>query len=547
MAAQIPYSIASNAKNFLLGIAADRARYYKDKYRQASVIENQILKIHSQMREVYDAYIPNVHVVDVDIFTDVIARRLVKEAGDNSAIGLAYSNVNSSEYKSLRNVVLSSVSAYHSRLLKAQGDNTDPIAKLNQLSESLFQETRNIDNTIVARNLGIKFSRLVSQTFGSGRAVLASNSPLLGSSNSVFVFFSKSFGALGPAIRTEVYAKIRAHLDNSLRYILAKDIGIGDIVNLGHAALVSGMDTFTNSPAFASVIYGVGSGRSLRVPKSEVRTAAEIFKYESGLLENKIEVKKELFDPSRGYGVLLSLGVTFTNIEDAELNQLRGRTTEARAVRSFAIKKSEAPSPSVLRRLSNTLLKSVLQDSPALGRSSRSIIDYIQDAILGELTGKRTKGEKTLHVYKNNASIKTPVLSPKKLQFNSPKLSGSARKPAPLRDLRGQFYSLANLQRLLDANLVQKIKENMGDGSRKDTLNLRSGRFAESAKVERLSQSREGMITAFYTYMKYPYQTFEPGFRQGTPNSRNPRLLISKSIREIAATQVANRMRAVLV
>ena len=52
------------------------------------------------------------------------------------------------------------------------------------------------------------------------------------------------------------------------------------------------------------------------------------------------------------------------------------------------------------------------------------------------------------------------------------------------------------------------------------------------------------MITAFYTYMKNPYQTFEPGFKQGSPASRSPKLLISKSIREIVANKVGNQLRA---
>jgi len=47
--------------------------------------------------------------------------------------------------------------------------------------------------------------------------------------------------------------------------------------------------------------------------------------------------------------------------------------------------------------------------------------------------------------------------------------------------------------------------------------------------------------------MKNPYQTFEPGFRQGSPTSRDPKLLISQSIREIAASKVGNRLRAVLI
>lgn len=41
-----------------------------------------------------------------------------------------------------------------------------------------------------------------------------------------------------------------------------------------------------------------------------------------------------------------------------------------------------------------------------------------------------------------------------------------------------------------------------------------------------------------YTYMKYPYQTFEPGFAQGS-TFRDPRLLIGQSIRELA-TQIMN-------
>lgn len=170
-------------------------------------------------------------------------------------------------------------------------------------------------------------------------------------------------------------------------------------------------------------------------------------------------------------------------------------------------------------------------------KGSNSILEDIIGAFIAGISGKTTVPG-SLHKPKVPKTSSSALLNKKQVTLT---------RPAKLRTVRGQFYSLASLQRLLDASLVQKIKDNMGDGRRRDVLNLRSGRFAESARVERLSQSREGMITAFYTYMKNPYQTFEPGFKQGSPSSRNPRLLISKSIREIAATQVANRMRAVLV
>jgi hypothetical protein len=103
------------------------------------------------------------------------------------------------------------------------------------------------------------------------------------------------------------------------------------------------------------------------------------------------------------------------------------------------------------------------------------------------------------------------------------------------------------LLNLINSDLHDQIKRNMGTGNRRDVLNYRTGRFASSAKVERLSESRQGMLTAFYSYMKNPYSTFSQGGRQQNPRSRDPKLLISKSIRELAGAQVANRMRAVNV
>ena len=104
--------------------------------------------------------------------------------------------------------------------------------------------------------------------------------------------------------------------------------------------------------------------------------------------------------------------------------------------------------------------------------------------------------------------------------------------------------NLTSLQSLINQHLQNVISANMGDGSSKRILNYRTGRFAASAKVESMSQSRQGMITAFYSYMKNPYQTFEPGFKQGSPKTRDPKLLISQSIREIAAIRVGNQLRA---
>lgn len=186
-------------------------------------------------------------------------------------------------------------------------------------------------------------------------------------------------------------------------------------------------------------------------------------------------------------------------------------------------------------------------------KSSPSFNDMILNVVTDALRGKPDKeyifgGSNVLIGTK-----KLPKINTKNIRAEASKKISEATKlknqvkNAVQRKTYQPKTSLALLQNLLNDSLVQRVKENMGDGNRRDVLNLRTGRFAESVKVERLSQSRAGMITAFYSYMKNPYSTFSEGGRQQYPRTRDPKLLISKSIREIAATQVANRLRAVLV
>lgn len=200
-----------------------------------------------------------------------------------------------------------------------------------------------------------------------------------------------------------------------------------------------------------------------------------------------------------------------------------------------------------LNKLSTTLLET--KGSPSLkesiGQNIANLID--KGTVLKEIVTKVVKkdavGYKDPELMAVNASIKkvkealkqakSKIDKKSKISIRSPKISN--------------IDSLASLQALINQHLQSVISANMGDGSSRNVLNYRTGRFAASAAVERMSQSRAGMITAFYTYMKNPYQTFEPGYRQGSPKSRDPKLLISKSIREIAADKVGNRLRAVLV
>lgn len=116
---------------------------------------------------------------------------------------------------------------------------------------------------------------------------------------------------------------------------------------------------------------------------------------------------------------------------------------------------------------------------------------------------------------------------------SKPRLRVSSAKPLANLDL---------VKAILAAKLIDKIKERMV----KPRLVWRSGRFANSVEVVRATQGATGMLSFYYTYMLSPYQTFEPGFKQGN-YSRNPKKLISESIREIVTPLVKEKFRSVRV
>jgi hypothetical protein len=194
----------------------------------------------------------------------------------------------------------------------------------------------------------------------------------------------------------------------------------------------------------------------------------------------------------------------------------------------------------VFFKLKQSIAKAVASRPYEILAGSNNIVQDISQYLLHTLDPK-AKSKPKSH------SRRSPKTTKKQVVLAGPKTKSTSRKVS-LTDIPPESLpSLTSLQVLLDATLVQRVKQNMGSGNSRTVLNLRSGRLAESAKVERLTESRAGMITAFYSYMKNPYATFSDGGRQQNPRSRDPKLLISKSIREIAAQQVANRLRAVAI
>lgn len=180
-------------------------------------------------------------------------------------------------------------------------------------------------------------------------------------------------------------------------------------------------------------------------------------------------------------------------------------------------------------------------------KTQPSLIDLVSEDLLSSISGRKKSNSvynfDSIPIKSTKLNISGPIS--KSLQYAKTVKQKIDKKKSQLRTKSGKFTSPTQLILLINRNLHDQIKKNMGVGNSRDILNYRTGRFAKSAEVQRITRSKEDMLTIFYTYMKYPYATFSAGGEQQSPKSRDPKLLIAKSIREIAGTSVANRMRAV--
>lgn len=166
---------------------------------------------------------------------------------------------------------------------------------------------------------------------------------------------------------------------------------------------------------------------------------------------------------------------------------------------------------------------------------SKNALEEIQDQVIKGLSGKKIQSSKSSAVISETIGAISGSIKQDKIKL------------PVLRTKKGTFTSLTSIKNMINMQLMEQVAKNMGKGNAKSILNFRTGRFAASAHVEQLVRNKDQSITAFYTYLKYPYATFQPGGRQGYPESRDPRLLISKSIRQLAAEQMSERMKTICV
>ena len=166
-------------------------------------------------------------------------------------------------------------------------------------------------------------------------------------------------------------------------------------------------------------------------------------------------------------------------------------------------------------------------------KGSTSLKDGISQVLLQELAPKKAKtkvtGKRKKKIQEKSSGKSTKKTKAKKAVrvIRDDSIDASS---IPKSRVRASQYSIAALLGALNQQISKTVAENMES----PRLNYQTGRFASSVRVRDIATTARGFPSIGYTYMKYPYQTFEPGYRQGSVE-RDPRKLIDTSIRQVAA------------
>lgn len=174
---------------------------------------------------------------------------------------------------------------------------------------------------------------------------------------------------------------------------------------------------------------------------------------------------------------------------------------------------------------------------------STSIKQGLEQVTLYNLQGKNRKvvGTKKA-IVQEKGRTKDSKKGKSKIKANAQRsnLFSTELESALTQPTAGQPISSASLVQLINSRLQTKIIENMGEPG----LVNRTGRFAGSVQVLDISFTKNGFPSIGYTYQDDPYAIFEDGPRGKRPwanTNRDPRSVIDRSIREIAAEFLQGR------
>jgi hypothetical protein len=371
--------------------------------------------------------------------------------------------------------------------------------------------------------------------------------------NSELIFFGATFKNARGSIVNETSKKYFTQELAKLGINVKSTFGIGKFTAAGHTGAafreagikkVEGINTpLTQEIQFLAGQYDKNVDRSAMTPFLNLQDHIDL----------SLEFKKQVSPTIKN---LLYLNVSFVITQEASWNSSLGtqeKTAGNAIVESVWNKKKKEISDALKLRLTRAAVDGATEyfmGSPTINELlGKLLANTIKTGITKTVPG--TSGKKS------NAGKKGRTTTDRLLKAAGrsgkatlPKTARTSASTSPMRNMGDTTVvpvNLINLMNLINTHLQNTISANMGNGTSKNVLNYRTGRLASSAQVESMSYSREGTITAFYSYMKNPYATFSAGGKQSRPVSRDPKLLISTSIRQIAQQVVSNKLRAVSI
>jgi hypothetical protein len=502
-----------------------------------------LAKLESKkLRDLIDSNLPTFYVVDVDAIVYSLVQGLgLNNFQENEDYVKAKFPSKAELVIFLENTVKQALQALPSKPF------IPVIDQLNKYYSTLLDTLAKRTSYIGYRNAATKFGASLRSTLKSSSVFVASDGRLLVSNlgpNSHVVIgptFTLAVEKVNNLLNDHLRKAFASSYDINLRKYTASDpvnrFTIGDFINAGHTA------AYSQSKQLIGINMPLAQERQFLLssdPKAEgIETSiADLYL----TADYAIEFNQNYTESATN---LLNMQFSFVVTMPQKFNTSTLRTQEVSRIKNYI---GNTVLPTIAEQAKKKFVGGVLQDTVLNSSASPTLIEYytslLTSTLQGKPAGKVVKKSKSTATNTQAIPINVIVKNPKKLKVKSK--SGNIKISASSIPLTSQMgLDLTSLQNLINQQLQSVISANMGDGDSRSVLNYRTGRLASSAKVEYMSESRAGMITAFYSYMKNPYATFSDGGRQSSPRSRDPKLLISKSIREIAANQVGNRLRAV--
>ena len=199
-----------------------------------------------------------------------------------------------------------------------------------------------------------------------------------------------------------------------------------------------------------------------------------------------------------------------------------------------------------LEKAAKENLEKELRENMATMSGSTPLNEAVSQVIFHEAApskkrkGTKTKGNKKEKVVDTSKATKKAKTRQKREIITNTDTGVDFKSISKLkRKKAGQAFSPFSLVAMMNKDLSRTVRKNM----RLPALQNSSGRFANSVKVVDVNQTKQGFLSFGYTYEKSPYQVFEVGTGEApwATSQRDPRKLIDKSIREVAAELALGR------